>query len=415
MTALKETELSSSDDAYAKALQDFSDWIVAQGLSGGDLGPLVVGFCTRLREIGVPLMRMHVSIATLHPAVVGFGGNWWLESGFHAENYDRAGEVLDNWQLSPLKMLRDGLIPSMRVCLDGNEPLDFPVLQKFRELGGTDWIGRTVRFGDGEDDTGLPGMLVSWLTDRPGGFTDRDLALLERMLPRLALACYRVSLKRVAHDLLEAYVGFDAGRRVLSGQIERGAASRLFAVVLIADLRGFTQFADTTPGEEVLATLNAAFGDLTDALEAHRGQVLKFLGDGLLAIFSLEDKDTSATCADALAAAETALAANTRWNRTRQEAGESPLVLDIALHLGEVMYGNVGSERRLDFTVIGPAVNEASRIEALCKSLGHQLLISESFATAYNRPLTSIGEHQLRGVARPQELFTAPGSGRAGQ
>jgi adenylate cyclase len=200
--------------------------------------------------------------------------------------------------------------------------------------------------------------------------------------------------------------GVAPGRRILGGQVRQGTAQQLSAAIMIADLRGFTGVADRTPAERLVAGLNEHLGAVVEAVERHSGQVLKFLGDGLLAVFSLAARPAEAACADALAAAQEALAANAAVNARRATTGEPPLALDIALHLGDVMYGNVGSVRRLDFTVIGPAVNEASRIEALCEPLGCHLLTSAAFARACPRSLRSQGRHALRGVARPQELFT---------
>ncbi|MEW5425016.1 adenylate/guanylate cyclase domain-containing protein [Amorphus sp. 3PC139-8] len=401
-----EPDAAAADD---RALQELSDWIVEQGLRGSDnLASLIEEFCVRMCGIGVKLLRMHISIAALHPTIVGYGGQWWRGHGFRLENYERESQLMSDFQNSPLRVLRNERMPEMRRRLDGDDvDLGYPVFEEFREVGGTEWIGRLVEFGTDGEETALPGMLISWLTDRPGGFLDREVALMNRILPRLALVCYRIALKRVAKDLLDAYVGVEAGRRVLSGQILRGDATQLYAVVMIADLREFTRFAEETPSEDVLASLNRVLGDLTDAVEAQGGEVLKFLGDGVLAIFSLENQDPGAVAAGALAAAQSALSANVAYNRERSAAGLPPLKVDIALDLGELMYGNVGSNRRLDFTVIGPAVNEASRIEALCEPLGHHLLMSKSFADAFPGPLTSIGEHWLRGVARPQALFVA--------
>lgn len=392
--------------ADTRAIQDLSDWIVEEGLSRNNLDVLIQGFCEGVAALEIPLVRMHVSIAALHPTVKGYGGYWWRGRGFVAEEYERSSMPTIGWQDSPLRVMLEDDVREMRFRLDGNGTLDFPILEEFREEGGTDWVGRMVRFGDGESDAGLPGMLMSWLADRPGGFSDADVATLDRLVPRLGLACYRIALKRAAEDLLDAYVGTDAGHRVLSGQIERGAASRLYSVIMVADLRGFTHFADETDGEDVLASLNDTLGDLADIVDAHGGDVLKFLGDGFLAIFSLEDRNASIVCAEALAAAAAMRGANDRLNGARMAAGRAPLVVDVALHLGEVMYGNVGSSRRLDFTVIGPAVNEASRIEALCEPLGERILVSESFAGACGEGLRSVGTHELRGVARTQELFT---------
>jgi adenylate cyclase len=230
--------------------------------------------------------------------------------------------------------------------------------------------------------------------------------LIDGLLATLALAVYRIALLQVAVDLLDAYVGAESGRRILSGQVRQGTAQQLSAAIVIADLRGFTAVADRTPAERLVGGLNEHLGAVVEAVEQQGGQVLKFLGDGLMAVFSLEKRPAEAACADALAAAQSALAANAAINGRREAAGEPMLALDVALHLGEVMYGNVGSARRLDFTVIGPAVNEASRIEALCEPLGCHVVTSAAFASACPQALRSLGRHTLRGVARPQELFT---------
>jgi adenylate cyclase len=350
---------------------------------------------------------MHVSIPTLHPTYTGFGGTWWRGQRFYLEHYERTEEQRDRWQESPARAMMDRKLTRMRRRLDGPDAeLDLPLLHRIKAQGATDWLGLLVRFGDASQPAGLPGMLISWVSDRPGGFSEADTAMIDRLVPRIALACYRITLQQVAENLLDAYVGADAGRRILAGETERGQATRLGAVLFLGDLRGFTRFADETPNEALLADLNAYLGDLAETIETHGGQVLKFLGDGLLAMFSLKGKDEAAVCNTALAAAKAALASNAGLSARRLAAGALTLDLDIALHLGELLYGNVGSARRLDFTVVGPAVNEVSRVEALCRPLDQHLLISESFAKAYGPALRSLGQHQLRGVVKPQELFT---------
>jgi len=395
--------------ADREAVQALSDWIVEQGLLVDELGPLVEGLCRRLETIGLRLWRVHVSLSTLHPTVSALGGTWLRDGGFSAQQYVRADERQDRWQQSPLRaMIEDG-IPRMRRRLAGPEAqLDFPVFREFQSQGATDWLGQLVPFGKGRQAVGLPGMIFTWASDRPDGFSESDLGVIDRIVPRIALVGYRIALQEVAKNLLDSYVGADAGRRILAGQIERGAVTRLPAALILADLRSFTRLADETPGETLLAALNDYLGNLTETIEAHGGQVLKFLGDGLLGIFSLENRAPPMVCEAALSAAKAALAGNAALNERRAAAGKPSLKLDIALHLGELMYGNVGSDRRLDFTVIGPAVNEASRIEHLCESLGHNLLVSESFAAAHGQALRSLGKHQLRGVAHSQELFCLP-------
>ena len=400
---------SAKDVGAAGEVDAIRDWIVRQALASDDLPALLSGFCERLGAAGVPLWRGHMSLATLHPMYEAIGYSWRRTQGLTHDQYAHGSSSGEGWQRSPMRYLVENRVPCMRHRLERGEGTEaFPVLAWLRSEGATDWFGRLIGFGDHAQRAGLPGMVTSWTSDRQGGFSDADIALIESLLATFALAVYRIALLRVAVDLLDAYVGAEPGRRILSGQVRQGTAQQLSAAIVIADLRGFTAVADRTPAERLLAGLNEHLGAVVGAVEQHGGQVLKFLGDGLMAVFSLEARPADAACADAMAAAQAALAANAAINSRREAAGEPLLALDVALHLGDVMYGNVGSTRRLDFTVIGPAVNEASRIEALCEPLGCHLLTSAAFARACPQALRALGQHTLRGVASPQELFTLP-------
>jgi adenylate cyclase len=211
----------------------------------------------------------------------------------------------------------------------------------------------------------------------------------------------------IASGLLKAYLGDDAGKRVHAGAVERGSVESIRAVLWFADIRGFTAIADATPGLVVVELINSIFETLTASLRPRGGQVLKFLGDGMLATFSLIDATRDETCAQAIDAAAEAMEALDRLTAERQKAGKPVAVVDLALHLGEVLYGNVGAVDRLDFTVIGPAVNEVARIETLCEPLGRKVLISAELAAAVgaSRPLVPLGHHTLRGVREPQEIY----------
>ncbi len=401
--------MSEAKQAEPETIESLNDWVVNQGLGAADLAALIEVTCRRVEALGLPLLRMHVAMSTLHPTYEGFGGSWWRHKGFEQEHYEHGGEEREVWRQSPLRAMIDRDLPRMRRRLQGPDAqVDFPVLREFRDQGGTDWYAHLVRFGGGQDSVGLPGMVVSWVSDQAGGFKQNQLDVIDRLVPCLALACFRIALQQVAENLLHAYVGADAGRRILAGQVERGAVTRLSAVILFADLRGFTSLADEASGDAVLACLNDHLGNLADTIESQGGQVLKYLGDGLIGVFALENEEADQVCARALEAASSALAGNDALCRKRQAAGEPSLALDVALHLGELMYGNVGSGSRLDFTTIGPAVNEASRIEALCEPLGENLLISQSFAEAQDLKLRSLGSHHLRGVTKSQELFALP-------
>jgi adenylate cyclase len=321
-------------------------------------------------------------------------------------------------QQSPFAaMLRDG-IAELRQHLDAADDLpDIPVFDELRGAGMTEWMGWVQPFGELTPQVGSPTeadhaerlwLAVSAATDRPGGFSDEDVALLREVLPVFALAVKATSLRGIGHGLLAAYLGNDPASRVLAGTVLRGEVQSVEAVVLFTDLRGFTALADTMPGRELIALLDDYFNCMVQPIVAHGGEVLKFMGDGMLAAFAVILDDRAEVCAAALAAAEEVLARVDALNGERRDAGQPATSLDISLHTGRVLYGNVGSDTRLDFTVIGPAVNEASRIEALCEPLGQALLMSQAFAeaaTASRDRLVSLGRHRLRGVREDTELF----------
>ena len=240
----------------------------------------------------------------------------------------------------------------------------------------------------------------------PSGFDDRDVEALRRLTPHLALAIKSASLARIAHTLVETYLGRDAGRQVLSGRIVRGVADRIEAVLWFSDLRGFTRIADRSDPDQVIPLLNDYADVIISAIHDAGGDVLKLIGDGILAIFTPGDRAQACAALDAAAAARAGLAS---LNARRSAEGLPVTDMYLGLGVGEVFYGNIGSKERLDFTVIGPAVNEVSRIAAMCASIDQPLLISSAFAAAAGEDrsrFVSVGRYALRGVRRPQELFT---------
>ena len=264
-----------------------------------------------------------------------------------------------------------------------------------------------VLFGDGKDASRGNGIGYSFATDRPEGFHDDDLVLLKAVLPAVSLAIASYAGHRIAAGLLAAYLGEDVGRRVHAGAVERGSVEGIRSLLWYADIRGFTAIADGTPGAEVISLLDEVFEALAAPLRPCGGQVLKFLGAGMLAIFPFDNATRDRTCRRALDAAAEAMRAVDRLNAARREASKPTVAVDLALHLGEVQYGNVGAVDRLDFTVIGPAVNEVARIEALCEPLGCQVLVSAELAAAVgaHRRLVPLGCHALRGVREMQEIY----------
>ncbi|MGI9418089.1 MAG: adenylate/guanylate cyclase domain-containing protein [Geminicoccaceae bacterium] len=386
-----------------------SDWISQQGLLRVDLESLLAGFCKRLTKEGLPLTRAYLTAQTLHPRISGLGYVWRPGKDVESDTYFYQSKPSEAFLQSPIKHLIDSDLDDMRIRLEGKDPLDFPVCEEFRAEGATDYFIQLARFGrDGAPD-GKSGAVVSWMTSNPGGFSDSHLALLRFLTPRLALAVQTRTSQDITINLLDAYVGRVAGRRILDGEIRRGALEVISAVILLADLQGFTAMSERIPRDELVEMLNQYFDCLVGPIVDCGGNVLKFLGDGLLATFPLDGEPADHLCERALDTASTILHLTDELKRERTVGGRPVMDLDIALHLGDVYWGNVGSAERLDFTVVGPAVNEAARIEALCSQYERNLLVSEAFADAATRSshrLVSIGRFALRGVRSAQSIYT---------
>jgi len=283
--------------------------------------------------------------------------------------------------------------------------LDFSVLEELKDEGATDYLIRKVPLRVASLQGYESGMLISWMTDAPEGFTESCLTAFRRLAPRLALVMNNRLLREITINVLDTYVGHQAGERILCGEISRGSLHDIDAAILFMDLRGFKALSDRTDGAYMGALLNDYFERMVPPVVDRGGEILKYMGDGVLATFSLENLNDDMVCMTALNAAIEGLENVRSRNAERSAAGDPVMELDIAVHLGRVQFGNVGAGNRLDFTVIGAAVNEASRIEALCDDLGRHLVISEKFAAAATHctgRLMSLGRHGLRGVSRDQ-------------
>jgi adenylate cyclase len=399
--------------AYRAEISRITDWLVEQGLLRSSFESLVEGFCERLAALEVPVWRGYVSAQTLHPRFRGMGCAWRADQGISTDVYIHTLTPSADYLTSPFKRMIDLGVNDLRVRLEVNEPIEFPLLEEFRQGGATDYLAQRTWFGlNGSLDDKKTGLISSWTSRRPGGFTDSDIAALKHLMPRLALALQARLGHDIAVNLLDTYVGPEAGRRILDGEIRRGMLDVIRAVIFYADLRGFTASTDRLPRDQVVEMLNAYFDCLVPNIDAFGGQVLKFLGDGLLATFPLNGRPAAEVCELALDAAAKTLGEVRALSAERARDQQPIMDLDLVLHLGDVYYGNVGSADRLDFTVIGPAVNEAARIEALCGQHDCNLLISEAFAraaTASADRLVSIGRYALRGVRSAQSLYTLDG------
>ncbi len=400
-----------------------ADWLVDAGLHNVPVEEVVDGFARRLNAAGVPVARIFVGMTTLHPMVRARSMIWDRPRGV-STRFEFPHAEIDSLVVrqSPfVAMFRDGIAYQRRTFDGLAQPGEEPVFGELRESGMTEWLGRIFPFGELAPHVGGPtvpeqagrlGLVCSFTTDRPGGYTASDIEALDRLLPPFALALKATTLRMIGEGLLASYLGADPAARVLAGAVLRGEVQGVEAALFYADLRAFTPLADSLPGRELIVLLDECFDCMVRPVTRLGGEILKFLGDGLLAIFRIDSRRRADICSAALAAASEALDLMDLLAASRAEAGKPTPGLDIALHVGTVQYGNVGTDARLDFTVIGPAVNEAARIEVLCKELGHNLLVSQAFAeaTAGSRaPLVSLGRHRLRGVREETELFTLAG------
>ncbi len=374
-------------------------WILGEGPHIDSEVELFDELCWRLLGDGLPLWRATLHMGTLHPLIRGVGARWLRELKIIEEfRILHGNEATREYLQSPIRASIERGTPFRRRLVQDTP--EYPLLSKLRKAGATDYfavaLNRTFRL--------FP--VVSWATDRPSGFSDADIAALEDINPALAAIVETRAVRRISANLLDTYLGPQAGRRILAGQIRRAEGERLRAVIMMTDLRGFTELSDRLPGDEVIELLDDYFEAVATPIEQRKGEILNFIGDGMLAIFPAEDDDDfSQSSVYALEAAQEGLARLDAVNQVRRGVGRSELKIGIGLHLGEVIYGNVGSAGRLDFTVIGPAVNLASRIEDLTKRLGRPMLFSSAFARICPRPLVSLGFQPVRGLSEPEEVF----------
>jgi adenylate cyclase len=399
---------------------DIGAWVTEAGLAGMSESDLLHGFCERSVGAGLPLARAIVVVDTLHPIHEGHAFRWYRDRRdlSVASEYGRTGtgsETSEAWRRSPFYHLVQSGGSLLRRNLARGDAADFPMIEELRTQGLTDYMALIHRFAADGVIGEMDCIYSSWTTDAPSGFSDDQALALCQLVPSLALATKCASLARIAETLVETYLGRDPGRRVLSGRIARGVADRIGAVLWFSDLRGYTRISDTAPPDQVIPLLNDYADAVISAVHEAGGDVLKLIGDGTLAIFKADDPGHACHCAlDAEALARGRIAALNE----RRAAEKLPLTQAyLGLHIGEVFYGNIGSRDRLDFTVIGPAVNEVSRIAAMCRSAEREVLTSSAFAAAAldedRARLVSVGRYALRGVARPQELFTLAPTGAA--
>lgn len=385
-------------------------WIAETGVQTAEPSTLVRRLAERLREEGVSLGRLWVGADILHPTVGARTVSWSRRRGLEASGFsrvDRRDFDHPQWRATPLRIvLGERLTEFRRRLVVDYRQGEFALLDSLRADGLTDYLACAVYFPEGTVVGETAGMIATFASDGAAGFAEAEVALLRACVPPLALAWRSILLLDALRAVTATYLGADAAHRVLGGRIARGQVETIRAAIWFSDLEGFTALSDTLPREQLMGLLNAYAGTVLDTVAAYGGQVLKLMGDGVLAIFPLDGEN--APCRRALEAALATLRAVDRLGAERRAAGAATTRLFIGLHLGEVLYGNIGSAERLDFTVLGPAVNEAARLERLCRAVERPVVASAAFARAIGeaeRRLVPLGSFTLRGVAQPQELF----------
>jgi class 3 adenylate cyclase len=392
------------DHVTAHSDGDVLRWLTNDTRDERFLDNIFAELCLRLQQAGIPVKRATLHFMILHPQWLGSRMMWtdgMREAELRRVDYDirEQSEFID----SPANELNDGA-SEVRENLERDPALSrkHAVYDEMRARGLTDYVAWPMYHTFGKRH------MVTFATDRVGGFDDAHIAGLLKVLPALALVSEIRIKNRLARTLLETYVGSHASELVLAGATRRGTGTTVRAAIMICDLRDFTKISDNWPRDDVIDLLNGYFDAISEPIARHGGEILKFIGDGLLAIFPLSEPKACANLLHAVAEARRAMIA---LNEKNGETGRAPLNYGIGVHVGDVMYGNIGSRTRLDFTVIGPAVNMAARLETLTKQLGRMVLLSRAFADFVENEfdLERVGEYPVRGFNDPIELFAYHG------
>ena len=400
------------DDAY----DSLQSWLYEQALTDCDIPTFQASLVGRLAAFGIELQRMHLGIPILHPLHAIGSYNWSAENGVEPGSFGRGTSQHEDWLASPIRPLYESGDDERRYPLVGGSPSDeFPMFRKLRAQGATDYLAQLTNFPDRRAPIERQeGVVLSWASRSASGFSEADLNLLRKLRLPLSVLLKQFAQRKLVGDILDTYLGSYSGKRVLSGQVQRGDGDAIEAVVLFCDLRRSSVLAEHYDLPVFLAILNRYYEMTAGTVADHGGEVLKFIGDASLAIFPFERfGDDGEACRAALDAARHAIRKGSAVNRERAKAGELPIDFGIGLHVGTVMYGNVGTPTRLDFTVIGKAANEAARIESKCRELDERILVSADFVKLAPGDWRSLGRFDLHNISAPMEIL-APAAGAVG-
>jgi adenylate cyclase len=381
-------------------LEATCDWLL-DGVPGAKTPVDVVArLGPALLDAGIPLARVEAFVRTLHPSVVGRSFLWAPGGPVEVREQSYTYMHSEEFLASPIaSVFRTAAPLRVRLLEGGSAQHEIPALAEHARQGYTDYFAAPMRFMSGE----VHG--IEFFTRHEHGFSEQQIADLSQLLRPLTRIAEIMALSRTAVNLLNCYVGRNAGERILAGHIQRGDTDIIRCVIWFSDLRGFTAMADTTPPVELIRTLNELFDCQVTAIDRFGGEVLKYMGDGLLAIFPIAHGQTAAACSAALEAAGHASAQLASVNERRAKNTEPALAFGLALHIGDVAYGNIGGAGRLDFTCIGPAVNLAARIEGLSGKTGRPILLSEEFAKELATGSELVGTFELKGLPGAQRVF----------
>jgi len=376
------------------ALAPVIDWLFQEGRFLADSNELVRLLGIRLAEAGAPIIRIRIMMRTLHPLLTGWSASWEIDGRFERDNMAPYGlEQQRSYIGSPFEYVARTRQAFRRRLDEGLTPSDHSILHEFASRGATDYVLLPTPLVSGQLS------VLALVTDRTGGFTPADMRKLEGLAMALSPILDAAASRRLAHTVATTYIGAHSGARVLEGRIRRGDVETIRAAIWFSDLRDWSRIANDRPASEAIDLANSYFEIVDGAISEAGGEVLKLIGDAVLAIFPVDD-DAKAPCRAAIAAAGAA--------QRRALDGHNPLAFGIGLHLGEIVYGNVGSPGRLDFTVMGQAVNLAARIEKLSRSLGQPIILSSALAQAAVLPCADLGQHRIAGWDNPVRVYAPP-------
>lgn len=400
------------NDTSGVLIDYVADWLMQKALSGSDVEDIFSGFCERLAAAGLPLARVHLSFSMLHPLYRAASFTWRRGVGAKGEKHRHVQpNMTDLFLKSPYYYLLSNNLNHMRRRIDGDAPADFPILDDLRKESLTDYLAIVHRF----DANSLQGMMGSWSTDRPEGFSEGAIAGLLKLQSQLAVTIKMSVLSRLADNVLTTYLGNEAGRRVLSGQIKRGDAETIRAALVMVDMRNSSNVADVHGRQVFIDTLNEFYDAIAAPFNRHGGQILSFMGDGFLAIYPCEERSkqqSQLAARAALSAARAGLARMADLNHDRVAKGLWEIDFGVGLHVGNVIFGNVGLVDRLTFSTFGAAVNEVQRLESLTKSHPSKVIASDAFVGYCGGKWTLLGTEKLRGFEQAVKIF-APDTARA--